>query len=151
MGGAALLMAEERRPGTFDALFLFEPIVFPDDFAPTAPSFMADLARARRSTFPSRDDALARYASRPPLNTMRAEVLKAYVDDGFVDLPDGSVRLACDAEDEARTFESESKVHTGERQGRRGRGDGVRRTRRGRSQPGPTRTRTRRRPAATPS
>ena len=111
MGGAALLMAEERRPGTFSALFLFEPIVFPDDYAPTAPSFMAELARARRSTFPSRDDALARYASRPPLNTMRAEVLKAYVDDGFVDLPDGTVRLACDAEDEARTFESESKVH----------------------------------------
>ena len=112
MGGAALLMAEERRPGTFDSLFLFEPIVFPDDFTPTAPSFMADLARARRSTFPSRDDALARYASRPPLNTMRADVLRAYVDDGFVDLPDGSVRLACEPEDEARTFESETKVHT---------------------------------------
>ena len=73
---------------------------------------MADLARARRSTFPSRDDALARYASRPPLNTMRADVLRAYVDDGFVDLPDGSVRLACLPEDEARTFESETKVHT---------------------------------------
>jgi pimeloyl-ACP methyl ester carboxylesterase len=112
MGGAALLMAEERRPGTFASLFLFEPIVFPDDSTRTAPSFMAELARARRSTFPSRDDALARYASRPPLNTMRADVLKAYVDDGFVDLADGSVRLACDPEDEARTFESESKVHT---------------------------------------
>ena len=73
---------------------------------------MADLARSRRSTFPSRDDALARYASRPPLNTMRADVLKAYVADGFVDLPDGSVRLACLPDDEARTFESETKVHT---------------------------------------
>jgi pimeloyl-ACP methyl ester carboxylesterase len=112
MGGAALLMAEERRPGIFDSLFLFEPIVFPDDVTPTAPSLMADLARARRWTFPSRDDALARYASRPPLNTMRADVLKAYLDDGFVDLPDGSVRLACHPEDEARTFESETKVHT---------------------------------------
>ncbi len=106
MGGAALLMAEERRPGTFDRLFLFEPIVFPDDFRLTAPNTMSDLARSRRSTFPSRDDALARYASRPPLNTMRADVLKAYVDDGFVDLPDGSVRLACLPDDEARTFES---------------------------------------------
>jgi pimeloyl-ACP methyl ester carboxylesterase len=112
MGGAALLMAEERRPGTFDSLFLFEPIVFPDDFRPTAPSSMADLARARRSTFPSRGDVLARYASRPPLSTMRADVLTAYVSDGFVDVADGSVRLACDPEDEARTFESETRVHT---------------------------------------
>jgi pimeloyl-ACP methyl ester carboxylesterase len=111
MGGAALLMAEERRPGTFRSLFLFEPIVFPDDFMPSAPGLMADLARARRATFPSRDDALARYASRPPLNTMRADVLKAYIDDGFVVLADGTVRLACDPDDEARTFESETKVH----------------------------------------
>ena len=147
MGGAALLMAEERRPGTFDRLFLFEPIVFPDDFRLTAPNMMSDLARSRRSTFPSRDDALARYASRPPLNTMRADVLKAYVDDGFVDLPDGSVRLACLPDDEARTFESESKVHTSNVAGRRVGGDRRRRPRRGRSQPGPTRRRAGRHPA----
>jgi pimeloyl-ACP methyl ester carboxylesterase len=112
MGGAALLLAEERRPGTFTGMFLYEPIVLPDDFHPGGSNYMAEMARARRSTFPSRDDALARYASRPPLNTLRADVLAAYVDDGFVDLADGSVRLACLPEDEARTFESESKLHT---------------------------------------
>ncbi len=112
MGGAALLLAEERRPGTFTGMFLYEPIVFPDDYQPPAKWLMADLARARRATFPSRDDALARYASRPPLNALQPEVLQAYVDDGFVELPDGSVRLACLPEDEARTFESETKVHT---------------------------------------
>ena len=111
MGGAALLLAEERRPGTFRSLFLFEPIVLPDDFAPIGSNYMAELARGRRSTFPSHDEALARYASRPPLNTMRADVLKAYVADGFVDLPDGSVRLACLPDDEAKTFESETKLH----------------------------------------
>ncbi len=112
MGGAALLLAEERRPGTFAGMFLYEPIVLPDDYQPGGANYMADMARARRSTFPSRDDAMARYASRPPLNTLRADVLAAYVDDGFVDLPDGSVRLACRPEDEARTFESESKLQT---------------------------------------
>ena len=76
MGGAALLLAEERRPGTFRSLFLFEPIVLPDDFAPVGSNYMAELARGRRSTFPSRDEAFARYASRPPLNTMRADVLQ---------------------------------------------------------------------------
>ena len=65
MGGAALLLAEDRRPGTFRSLFLFEPIVLPDDFAPIGSNYMAELARGRRSTFPSRDEALARYASRP--------------------------------------------------------------------------------------
>jgi pimeloyl-ACP methyl ester carboxylesterase len=112
MGGAALLLAEERRPGTFTGMFLYEPIVLPDDFHPGGANYMAEMARARRSTFPSRDEALARYASRRPLNTLRADVLAAYVDDGFVDLPDGTVRLACLPEDEARTFESESKLQT---------------------------------------
>ncbi|MDF2732457.1 MAG: putative hydrolase [Desertimonas sp.] len=111
MGGAALLLAEEQRPGTFESLFLFEPIVLPDDFSPARTNYMAELARGRRSTFPSRDEASARYASRPPLNTMRADVLKAYIDDGFVDLPDGSVRLACKPDDEASTFESETKLN----------------------------------------
>lgn len=112
MGGAALLLAEERRPGTFAGMFLYEPIVLPDDFHPGASNYMAEMARARRASFPSRGDALERYASRLPLNTLRADVLAAYVDDGFVDLPDGSVRLACLPEDEARTFESESKLYT---------------------------------------
>jgi pimeloyl-ACP methyl ester carboxylesterase len=112
MGGAALLLAEERQPETFAGMFLYEPIVLPDDFHPSGANYMAEMARARRATFPSRDEALARYASRPPLNTLRADVLAAYVDDGFVDLPDGSVRLACLPDDEARTFESESKLHT---------------------------------------
>jgi pimeloyl-ACP methyl ester carboxylesterase len=112
MGGAALLLAESREPGTFAGMFLFEPIVFPDDHAPGRSNVMAAAARARRSTFPSRAEALARYSSRPPLDALRPDVLAAYVVDGFVDLDDGSVRLACDPEDEARTFEAETKVHT---------------------------------------
>ncbi len=60
--------------------------------------------------FPSREAALARYASRPPLNQLRADALHAYVEYGFVDLPDGTVQLACRAESEAQTFECEDKV-----------------------------------------
>jgi pimeloyl-ACP methyl ester carboxylesterase len=111
MGAAALLLLERLRPGTFTSLFLFEPIVFADDYEPSGPNVMADLTRTRRATFDSRAEAFARYASRPPLSDLRPDVLAAYVADGFVDLPDGSVRLACDPEDEARTFEAETKVH----------------------------------------
>ena len=91
LGGGTLLLAEHERPGTFGSLVLFEPIVFPDDFEFDGENPMAAPARSRRPSFPSRADALARYASRPPLNEMRPDVLEIYVRDGFVDQPDGSV------------------------------------------------------------
>jgi pimeloyl-ACP methyl ester carboxylesterase len=112
LGGGVALLAERQRPCTFASLFLFEPIVFPDDMVFDGPNRMAGPARSRRSSFPSRADALARYSSRPPLSLMRPDVLAIYVRDGFVDQADGSVALACSPDDEARTFESEIKVRT---------------------------------------
>ncbi len=107
MGGAALLLAERTRPGSFERLFLYEPIVLPRGFfdAPGSNPLAAG-ARNRREVFSSRAEALARYSSRSPLAVMRADALSAYVEGGFVDLPDGRVRLACAAETEARTFEA---------------------------------------------
>ena len=107
MGGAALLLAERSTPGTFESLFLYEPIVLPEGFfdAPSANPLAAG-ARNRREVFNSRAEALERYSSRPPLAVMRADALAAYVEGGFVDLGDGRVRLACSAETEARTFEA---------------------------------------------
>jgi len=91
---------------------LFEPIVFPDDMPEARPNPMSGPARARRASFPSRAAALERYASRPPLNLMRADALAAYVTYGFADQPDGSVTLKCSPETEASTFECEVKVKT---------------------------------------
>ena len=115
MGGAALLLAERSTPGTFERLFLYEPIVLPRGFfdAPHA-SPLAAGARNRREVFNSRAEALARYSSRSPLAVMRADALAAYVEGGFVDLPDGRVRLACSAETEARTFEASGGLPTEE-------------------------------------
>ena len=115
MGGAALLLAERSRPGTFERLFLYEPIVLPRGFFDAAnPNPLADGARNRREVFDSRAEALARYSSRSPLAVMRADALAAYVEGGFVDLPDGRVRLACSAETEARTFEASGGLPTEE-------------------------------------
>jgi pimeloyl-ACP methyl ester carboxylesterase len=111
LGGAAVLLAELTRPGTFAAAYLFEPIVWPAGFQhPDGVNPMAGPARRRREVFPSRADALARYASRPPLGELRADCLWAYVDAGFEDLPDGTVRLRCRAESEASTFQMEVEV-----------------------------------------
>jgi pimeloyl-ACP methyl ester carboxylesterase len=106
MGGAALLLAEQARPGTFAGLWLYEPITPPP--AALAPAEggnrMADGAARRRPSFPSHAEALANYASKPPLHVLRADVLHAYVQHGFRAGEDGAVHLACRPEDEAQIF-----------------------------------------------
>ncbi len=113
MGGAVGLRAQVVRPGTFASAFVYEPIIFPPDFdrAP-GPNAMAESARQRRETFPSREAALWRYASKPPLDVLGAGSLAAYVDDGFDDVEGGGVRLRCRAESEARTFEASGTITT---------------------------------------
>jgi len=110
LGGASLLIAEAVRPGLLRTAYLFEPIVLTEAYASERTNLMSDAARRRRDVFPSRPDALWRYASRPPLCWLRADALAAYVQHGFEDLPDGTVRLKCRPESEARTFECETKM-----------------------------------------
>jgi hypothetical protein len=107
MGGAALLLAEQSRPGTFAGIWAFEPIVFPPSRVPAGgvDSPLAAGARRRRPSFASHAEALDNFASKPPLNVARADALHAYVRHGFVAGEDGRVHLACRPDDEARTFE----------------------------------------------
>lgn len=111
LGGAATLLAELARPGIIRSAYLFEPIVFPREFLMAREGNpMSGPARRRREIFSSRAEALHRYAGKPPLGLLRADVLAAYVEHGFDDLPDGTVRLACRGEHEALSFESEEKM-----------------------------------------
>ena len=111
LGGATVMLAEVSRPGVMRAAYLYEPIVFSRDYlVGRAENPMSEPARNRREIFASKAEALARYASRPPLSVLRADALFAYVDGGFDELDDGTVRLACRAEHEARTFECEEKM-----------------------------------------
>lgn len=105
LGGAMLLHAAAARPGAMGAAYLFEPIVFPAGFSHPGEHPMAPGAARRREVFASRDEALFRYAARPPLGALRAECLHAYVTHGFEELPDGAgVRLRCRAATEAAVF-----------------------------------------------
>lgn len=111
LGGAATLLAELKRPGTIRAAYLFEPIVFPKEFLlARADNPMSAAARRRREVFASRAEALERYSAKAPLGRLRADALSEYVQRGFEDLDDGTVRLRCRAESEARSFEAEDKV-----------------------------------------
>jgi pimeloyl-ACP methyl ester carboxylesterase/membrane-associated phospholipid phosphatase len=107
-GGAALILAEEARPGSFASLYLFEPIVFPrrppGSLIDPANHPLAVGARKRREVFASRDEAYDNYAAKPPLAALHPDALRAYVDHGFEDLPDGTVRLKCRPFDEAATY-----------------------------------------------
>lgn len=108
MGGCSLILAESMRPGTVDRGWLCEPIVIPDDpelYPQEGPNVLAESSRRRREVFDSRDAAFARYASRPPFEGTDPAALRAYVDHGFADLPDGTVMLKCRGEIEAQVFE----------------------------------------------
>jgi pimeloyl-ACP methyl ester carboxylesterase len=113
MGGAVALLTEAQHPGTFAGAYVYEPVVMGPGSRP-APNQnpLAGGARNRNEGFASREAAMWRYASRPPLSELGAASLAAYVTHGFEDLPDGTVRLKCRAEWEARTFESAGAVTT---------------------------------------
>jgi pimeloyl-ACP methyl ester carboxylesterase len=104
-GGAALLLAEAAESGRFRALYLYEPVVMPID-PPLGPrdNPLSDGARRRRSVFASRDQAYANYAAKAPFDALSPEALRAYVDFGFADEPDGTVRLRCRPEVEAAIY-----------------------------------------------
>ena len=108
MGGAALLLAEQMRPGTFRALWVFEPIVYPPvEGGAGRPNPLAEAARRRRPWFSDREAAYANFASKPPLSTLAPAALRAYVDFGLRQTGDGdAVELACAPETEAAVFDN---------------------------------------------
>lgn len=111
MGSATSLLTEARHPGTFARLWCFEPIIFPRQRGESAdgeggPEALAVITRKRRRSFASREEAAARFASRPPLDELHPEAMAAYVEHGLVNEDGGGgVRLACEPEHEARAFE----------------------------------------------
>lgn len=106
-GATALLLAEQARPGTFRALYCYEPVVVPADppLGRDPDNWLAERARGRRATFASREDALAHYATKPPLSTLRPEVLRLYVEHGLEEAGDATVRLKCRPDHEGRIYE----------------------------------------------
>lgn len=110
-GAAALLLAEQERPGTFGRLWGFDPVVFPPMLEAEGPARESPLAEAverRKASFPSRAEAFANYRDKPPFDVATDEALRAYVDFGFDDGDDGTVRLKCPPSVEAQVYRMES-------------------------------------------
>ncbi len=106
MGGAALILAEESRPGTFRGMWLFEPIIFPEAIRSTSgDNPLVSGALRRRATFDDTESAFLNFSSKPPFNALDAQALRAYVRDGFATNDNGSVSLRCRPEVESATYE----------------------------------------------
>lgn len=117
MGAACLLMVEQSAPGTFAALFCYEPVVHPPDAAALAASVpVADHTRApridrwiertrkRKAHFDSREAAHSNYVSKPPYQSFDARALHAYIDHGFSLDDTGGLDLKCRPEVEAEIY-----------------------------------------------
>lgn len=108
-GAAGLLLAEEAVPGTFAAMYCYEPVVVPADppLGRDEANWLAAGTRRRRDVFESRQAAYDHYRSKPPFAAWDDEALRLYVEYGFADRTDGEggVRLACRPENEALVYE----------------------------------------------
>jgi pimeloyl-ACP methyl ester carboxylesterase len=106
MGGAALVLAASRRPARFRSLWLYEPVIVPPGglLVEDGPNPMAEAAERRKEYFGSFEEAVANFASKPPLNELEPAALRSYVAGGFARQPDGSVRLRCLPATEAAVF-----------------------------------------------
>jgi pimeloyl-ACP methyl ester carboxylesterase len=105
-GGYAVISAAMARPGTFARIFGFEPVIFPLRSSTDGDNMMALAASKRRASFPSAQAAYENFAAKAPFMSMDDDCLRAYVDWGFVDGPEGGVTLRCLPENEAALFAS---------------------------------------------
>lgn len=110
-GATALLLLEARRPGSFSAIWCYEPAYFPPDADGALGAVAAEIlarraagARRRRAEFASREAARARLAD-SPLGLDDA-ALGAYLDAAFETRADGSLALGLSPEREAAIYES---------------------------------------------
>ncbi len=116
-GGTVSAIAEARHPGTFARIAMLDPPVHfgeermkemgitPADLARRAPNLI-ELAKKRRRIWPSRDVVREAWREKPTFGTWTQEAFDLYLNEGFKDLPDGSIALKCSPAMEAAVFEA---------------------------------------------
>lgn len=103
-GASHICYASWKRPNCFGRTVLVDPIIGPaSGFRGENP--LVALSRRRKNDFASRDEAIERYSSKPPMQSWDPDILKAYVEYGFRDTVDGRVTLKCPGQIEAVVYE----------------------------------------------
>jgi pimeloyl-ACP methyl ester carboxylesterase len=106
MGGTLSLFTAAERPERVRALALFDPVILPPDRPAGAvgESPLIQGTARRRRHFDSRAAAIQSYRGRGAFTTWPEAMLLDYAEDGFRDLADGTVELACAPEWEASNY-----------------------------------------------
>ncbi len=104
LGGAAIVLAEMARPGTFDRIVLYEPAI-PDSVARETLPQMITTTQRRRTSFDSQADAIENFAAKKPTSDMSLAALQAYVEHGFRTEPGGTtITIKCEPDIEAEIY-----------------------------------------------
>jgi pimeloyl-ACP methyl ester carboxylesterase len=113
LGGAVALLAEAVQPGTFSALYCWEPIVAPPDLRAKMVALgehgppLENMALKRRDRFPSAAKGVAFLSKKPPFNSFDEECTRLYFLHGTKeDAEGGGVVLRCTREVEAAVYRS---------------------------------------------
>lgn len=114
VGATVSLLVAAARPEAVAGLLLVEPVVAPwylrgvvavvEALGQMHRIPLAAGAARRKNDFATADEALARYEGRGAFTTWQRSFLESYVEKGFVQKPDGGVRLACAPAWESRAF-----------------------------------------------
>ncbi|MGQ0848636.1 MAG: alpha/beta fold hydrolase [Actinomycetota bacterium] len=115
MGGAALVMAELLAPGTFAALILIEPMLFPPPYQRSG-NHLSRAVLKRRRVFASRAAARDNFASKPPFASWHPAALDGYIECGLIEA-NSSLTLACTPEAESDVYEGATAHGAWERAG----------------------------------
>ncbi|KFA94262.1 alpha/beta fold hydrolase [Archangium violaceum] len=116
MGGVATLLASVKNPGLFRAVVALDPVLFtgPRLLAIQALTLLgmrsrvppASLARRRRETWGSREEAATSYRKKPLFRRFDPECFQDYITHGLTEVPGGGFRLTIPTAWEARIFET---------------------------------------------
>ncbi|MEC8921666.1 MAG: alpha/beta hydrolase [Actinomycetota bacterium] len=104
LGGATLVRTELENLGTFRRLWLFEPVMVPEEQErPDGDHPLVIAARRRRTDFPSLASFVERLQSKPPFSECEDAAVLGYATLGTKKTPDG-ISLSCSGEVEAQIF-----------------------------------------------
>ena len=111
MGATAMIMAELDDPGSFGALVLVEPVVFPDGGRDELLERLHRATGRRKHRFPDREAAAANFSSKPAFARWHPAALRGYLDGGLID-DGGGVSLACPPSVEAAIYPGANRHRT---------------------------------------
>lgn len=107
-GATTMAGVAAAEPGLVSRLVMIDPVLFHPKWAAAMEEAgenpMAARTRTRRMVWPSREALVASYRDREPYRTWTDEALRAYVDEGTFERPDGEVELLCPARIEAQVY-----------------------------------------------